>query len=248
MGPALSAQVCTDTDSGAVGITSAPSSQLEVQVKGTSDRKHNYAAPDIATVSAVDLGIPARARKEFDKANARLAKQDFEQALRNLNKAIAIHPTYALAYNNLGVIYARLGNAERAREALQRAISFNDHLALAYLNLGRIDIAAGDFSSAENALSRASVFDRTDPVTYLLLAYVEFMDRRWDEAVATSRKAHTFEQHDAFVHRVAARAFEQKNQPAQASEELEQFLEEEPIGPHADAARKELEMLRAIPH
>jgi regulator of sirC expression with transglutaminase-like and TPR domain len=85
-------------------------------------------------------------------------------------------------------------------------------------------------------------------VTYLLLAYVEFKDRRWDEAVATSRKAHAFEQHDAFVHRVAARAFEQKNQPAQASEELEQFLEEEPIGPHADAARKELELVRAIPH
>src|SRR6202035_1350197 len=125
MGPALSAQVCTDTDSGAVGITSAPSSQLEVQVKGTSDRKHNYAAPDLALVSAVDLGIPARARKEFDKANARLAKQDFEQALSKLNKAIAIHPTYALAYSNLRGISAFLGTTERGRGAWERAIIVN---------------------------------------------------------------------------------------------------------------------------
>ena len=235
-----------NADSGSINMTSVGPAEFEVQVKRPSEPDRNYGVPGNAFVSASDLGVPNRARKEFDKASELIGKQDLAQAIQKLNKAISIYPAYAVAYNNLGVIYSRLGEPVREREALQKAISLNDHFALAYINLGRMNIAAGDFPGAETALHQAFTFDPMDPMMLILLSYAEFMDRRFDEAIATSRKAHALEKPHAFVHRVAARAFEQQRQGAGAIAELELFLKEEPPGPRADAARKELETVKAV--
>ncbi len=126
---------------------------------------------------------------------------------------------------------------ERSKHC-RKAISVNDHFVLAYVNLGRMHIRAGDFPPQRSALDKASAFDPTDPMTLILLSYAEFMDQHFDEAIATSRKAHALEKSHAFVHRVAARAFEQKRDGANAIAELELFLKEEPTGPRAEAARK----------
>jgi hypothetical protein len=74
------------------------------------------------------------------------------------------------------------------------------------------------------------------------------MNRHLDQAIATSRKAHTLPGVHAFVHQVAARAYEQKRDAANAITELEQFLKEEPEGARAEIARKELAEVRAIPY
>ncbi len=213
---------------------------------GRSELNYRQAIPSGAFVSASDLGVPIRARKEFDKASALIGKQELARAIQKLNKAISIYPAYAVAYNNLGVIYSRLEDPVREREALQKAISLNDHCALAYINLGRMNIAAGDFPAAASALYKASTLSPADSITLILLSYSEYMGRRFDEAVATSHRAHMLGQPHAFVHRVAARALEQQRQGAGAIAELELFLREEPTGPRADAARQELEVVKAV--
>jgi Flp pilus assembly protein TadD len=241
-------QTFSATDSGNVDVTSTGNARFGVKVKRANDFEWNHGLSTKAFVAASDLAVPVRARKEFDKANELLAKQDLTQALQKFNKAIALYPSYAFAYNNLGVIYARLGEPQREREALEKAIGIDDHLALAYINLGRMKIAASDFSSAATALQTASALDPTEGVTLLLLAYAELMEQRFNEAVATSRRAHELQEHPAFVHRLAARVFEQKGQLDRAIAELRTFLEEEPTGPRADAARKELKIVEALPH
>jgi tetratricopeptide (TPR) repeat protein len=235
-----------NADSGSINMTAAGPTEFEIQVKTRNELDRNSGVPGNAFVSASGLGAPSRARKEFDKASELIGKQELAQAIQKLNKAISIYPAYAVAYNNLGVIYSRLEDPVREREALQKAISLNDHMALAYVNLGRMNIAAGDFPSAETALDKASTFDPADAVALILLSWAEFKQRRFDQAIATSRKAHALEKPHAFVHRVAARAFEQKRQGASAIAELELFLKEEPPGPRADAARKELETVKAV--
>jgi tetratricopeptide (TPR) repeat protein len=236
----------TNADSGSINMTAAGPAEFEIQVKSRNEPERNFGGPASAFVSASDLGVPGRARKELDKASELADKQQLAQAVQKLNKAISIYPTYALAYNNLGVIYARLGDSVREREALQKAISLNDHFALPYVNLGRMHMAAGDFPAAETVLDKAFTLDPTDPMTLTLLSYSQFMDRHFDEAITTSHKAHSVGKPHAFVHRVAARAFEQQRQGAAAIAELELFLKEEPPGPRADAARKELETVKAV--
>jgi len=242
----VSGQTVADTDSGAIEMTPTASAELDVKMKRGGQVEPNYSVPANTLVSASDLGIPARARKEIERATELLRRRDLTQAEEKLRKAIAIYPPCAVAYNNLGVIYALLGNHEREREALQKAISINEQFALAYVNLGKMNIEAGDFPSAETALNKASVFDSVEPSTLVLLAYAELMDRRFDEAVVTSRKAHALDKPHALVHRLAANALEQQGQAAGAIAELEKFLAEESSGVRADAARKELDRVRAI--
>lgn len=228
-----------------IDMTSGPP-ELAVELKRPNGWDRSHGVPGSILVSPSDLGVPSRARKEFEKANELMGRRDLPQAIQKLNKAISIYPAYAVAYNNLGVIYSRLGDPVRERESLQRAINVNDHFALAYLNLGRLNIAAGDFPGAETALDKASALDPTDLMTLVLLSYSKFMDRRFDEAIATTRKAHALDEPHAFAHRVAARAFEQQRQRANAIAELELFLKEEPSDPRADAVRKELEIVKAV--
>ena len=234
-----------DANSGRIDLTSCGPAEFEVQVNRPNELDRRNDLPGNAFVSTSELGVPGRARKEFDKANELAGKQDFTQAIQKLNKAISIYPAYAMAYNNLGVIYSRLGDRVREHEALEKAISLNDHLALAYANLGRMSLVSGEFKEAQMALHKASTFDPADPMTLILLAYAEFKDQRFDEALATTRRAHTMDKFHAFAHRVAARVLEQQGQGASAIAELELFLKEAPAGPGADSARQELETVKA---
>jgi tetratricopeptide (TPR) repeat protein len=228
-----------------IDMTSSARTDLELKRRHPDEFARNGAAPMAPFVSANELGVPAQARREVEKANEFLVKRDYTHALQRLKKAVAVYPAYAGAYNDLGVIYGRTGDVAHEREALERAISLNDHFALAYLNLARMNIVGSDFRAAKTALEKASAFDPGDPVSLTLLAYVELSEGDLDSAIATSQKAHGLSKPHAFAHHLAARAFESEKQFDRAIAELETSLLEEPVGPRADGARQELEILRS---
>jgi tetratricopeptide (TPR) repeat protein len=205
--------------------------------------------PASTFVSAQDLAVPSRARKELDRSNELIQKGELKQAIDKLKKAIAIYPQYALAYTNLGVLYSRMGDRVHENEVLQKAISLKPNFGLAYVNLGRMNMKANDYAAAEAAFSKALSFNPADEITLILLSYSEFMDRSFDQAIATSRKAHALERPHAFAHRVAARAFEEEKKGASAIAELEMFLKEEPSSLRADDARHEIDVVKsALPN
>ena len=65
---------------------SSGSTEFEIKVKRTSDPEGTAGVPASAFVSAVDLGIPAGAQKEFDKANELIGRQDLTKAIQRLNR------------------------------------------------------------------------------------------------------------------------------------------------------------------
>jgi Flp pilus assembly protein TadD len=243
----VSGQGFIDTNAGSIHASSTGPSDFKVRVKRRSDRNGAYGLPVSSFVSVIDLGIPARAQKEFVKAGESFARQDFTATVQKLNKAIAIYPAYAGAYNNLGVTYSRLGDEARSQDALRKAISINDHFAPAYVNLARMEIRAGDFPGAETLLTKAAAFDPTSTMAFTLLAYAEFRAGHFDDAIENSRKAHGLRAPHAVVHQVAARALKVKGLAEDAIAELELFLKEEPSGHRAEDVRKELAELRDRP-
>src|SRR5215471_8924648 len=129
-------------DEGDVEIGSVIVQEVEVRARRKSDSGDDMSFA--AFVSVSDLGVPTSAAKEFNKANHLIERQDWPSASKRLQKAVAIYPSYAAAYNNLGAAYSRMGNVGEARTALQQAIALNDHLAAAYLNLARVDFLEKD--------------------------------------------------------------------------------------------------------
>lgn len=203
---------------------------------------------DQGFVSVSELAIPQRARKEFAKASQSFAKRNWTQARDRLNKAISFYPSYAGAYNNLAVAYAHLGDADSERQALEKAIALDSHFALAHLNFGRMDLQRGKIPDAMTELNTAEALNPQNPIVFILLSYCQFLQKHFDDAIAVSNEAHKLSGAHSLAHRIAARAFEQKGQFDRAATELNVFLQEEPTGPAAESARKELQFVEAAQH
>ena len=244
----VSGQGIQETDSGLFEVDPRRTSQfLYVTVKSTR-KTEQPTLNELGTVGAMDLQIPESAAKEFDKATALMAKHDWKKAIERLDKALAIYPQYAAAYNNLGVVYSRIGDRNREREALRKAISLNDHFAPAFVNLAKMAISDRDFPAAEALLDKAAGMDPSNSQNLVLLANVELLDRHYDQAITNCRKVHSLAQGShSLVHYIAARAFEHENRTSDAVAEFQIFLSEEPSGERAEAVRKELAGLQTQP-
>jgi tetratricopeptide (TPR) repeat protein len=219
-----------------------------VTVREMSAEDPKPMASKSGTVSASDLNIPAKARKELDKANEAMGRQDWNKAAELLNQAIAIYPQYVGAYNNLGVVYSRLNDTAHEQEALEKAISLDEHFAPAYENLAKLYLRQKEFSQAETLLGKALTVDPNNGQNLTLLADTQYMERHYDDAIASARKAHGLPNvHPSVVHYIAGKAYEQENRKGEALAEFQTFLKEEPNGPRADHVRSDIARMGTTP-
>ena len=231
----------TQSDSFEVDERKSTQSVLVRVQRATENGEANLTKTSGATISAGDLKIPEKASKEFDKATKLIAKQEWQAAIDQLNKAVALYPDYAEAYNNLGVMYARLGDPNKEREALQKAVAADAHFCPALVNLARLEMKEENYAAAEVHLSQATAADPSDTRALVLLAQVQLLDRHYEDAIASADKVHAMSHGQySVVHYVAARACERLNRLPDAVSEFILFLAEEPAGDRANAARQEM--------
>jgi tetratricopeptide (TPR) repeat protein len=239
------------------GIEEADSGQFEVDRRKVSQSifitvhavNANHGAQGAQSVAAVDLSVPDDARKEFDKATKAMADQDWASAQQRLSHAIELYPQYALAYSNLGLVYARLKDPVHEREALEKAIKLDDHMVPASVNLAKLCFREGDSVRAESLLEAAVRGDPSNAEALALLAQAQLLNKQFDAAITSARAVHAMPHANfAVVHYIAARALERENRPQDAIVELQVFLKEEPSGARADQVRKEMAQLQKTQH
>ena len=228
-------------------LIAAAFAQIENGASDVTRRSATYWVPAAAFISATDLRMPSGAIREFRKADHLIAKQEWAKAVERLRKGLAIYPGYAVAYSNLGALYSRLGDNTDAREALQQAIALDDRLAPAYVNLGRLSFVEKDFTNAESLLTKAiSLTPAQNADELFLLGYAQLSDHHLDEALQTSRQGHAGKlNHHAFLHLLAANAYEQQNRISDCIAELQLYLNEEPNGSSAEKVRWAVAKLEA---
>lgn len=239
------------------GIETTDSAMFEVDARQISQSQYvtvrqidastpKPVSPKSGTVSAVDLIAPSKARKELDKANEAMARQEWSKAAELFNKAIAIYPQYVAAYNNLGVAYGRMNDTAREQEALQKAISLDEHFAPACGNLAKLYLQQKKFPEAEGLLGKALSVEPNNGQDLILLADTQYMERHYDAAIATAQRAHSLpnEPHSV-AHYIAGMAYEQENRKQQALAEFQIFLSEEPAGPRAEHVRSDIAKIQA---
>ena len=232
-------------DNADLALSPGMTQELEVRARHTGGFETQGLAV-AAFVSVSDLSVPATARKEFEKANHLISKQDWVKAKERLSKAIALYPDYASAYNNLGAVYTHMGEIGQAREALQKAVSLDGHMALAYVNLGRVSFTTKDFPEVETFIEKAMSLAAPDAEQLKLLAYAQLADQHLDQVIETSRQAHRSQlSHHAFLHVLAAKANELKSKSDDSIAELQQYLREEPTGPRAEKIKNVLAAFQA---
>jgi len=238
-----------EADSGAFEVDRRKATQdIFITVHPANEAATIQRSSGTSSFAVPDLNIPSKAHKEFEKGVRAMTDQDWNKAVQRLNRAIELYPQYAMAYNNLGLVYGRINDPAHEREALEKAIALDDHLVPALVNLAKLSLRDGNALRAESLLESAVRSEPTGVETLTLLAQAQLLDRRFDAAVGTAQKVHAMpHQNFAVVHYIAARAYERENRVPDAILELQIFLKEEPTGPRADQVRAELTRLQHSP-
>lgn len=197
-------------------------------------------------ISVREFRIPEKARKELEKGADAMEHGNFEEAGKRFSQAAEIYPTYAAAFNNLGVLAIQQKDLSGARRYFERAIAADDRSSSAYWNLGKLDLKEQKFKEAEGPLVKVVALAPNDVEAMTMLANCQLINGENDAAIVTARKVHALP-HEKFAvsHVIAARALEASSQPAEAIKEYELFLQESPDNPLAPDARNSIERLQA---
>jgi len=216
-------------------------------VRMDSDREDEQAPGSSggATVSALELNVPAKARKEFEKGQEAMQAAEWVEARSRLEKAIAVYPQYFSAHNNLGVVYMQMGDREKGRLAFERSLAINDQYTRAYRNLAQYELDEKDYAEAAMLLEKSLAADPLDAQAMTMLAQAQLAGGQTEQAILTARKAHSIPHEGAsLAHLVAARALEHAGRANEAVEEYIAYLKEEPESKIAPRVRAALEALR----
>ncbi len=92
-------------------------------------------------------------------------KGDFEKAIAEFEKAIALQPDFAPAYNRLGMSCAILGDYEKAEKNFRKVIELSPALDQGYLNLALLYEVTGESSKAFTLLEKALSLNPENPKT-----------------------------------------------------------------------------------
>ncbi|MNK77133.1 tetratricopeptide repeat protein [compost metagenome] len=133
---------------------------------------------------------PGNAMSAYDKAEAVaknkasvftrkgtlwIAAQQWQQAKTNIDKAIAVDPTYAPAYKALAGYNIKYQRNAEATQNLINYTKYSDEDPYTQLEIAKLYFTNEDFANAKTTLD--SVFDKVnDPIKYRLRAYIQYGD------------------------------------------------------------------------
>jgi Flp pilus assembly protein TadD len=119
-------------------------------------------------------------------------ENNFSGAVSSFERALALHPRYVEAENNLGLCWKELNQPEKAKSAFQTAIDWQGDAATdaqPFLNLGTLLTDESDFEKAILYLRRAAVLSTDNPRIHEELAQVLEAQKNLPQAQAELEKA-----------------------------------------------------------
>ncbi|HEX8813410.1 MAG TPA: tetratricopeptide repeat protein, partial [Terracidiphilus sp.] len=196
---------------------------------------------DSGTVSALDLEAPNNAVDEFNHATSLMKAQHSQEAIKRLQKAIAIYPKFVSAHIGLGLAYLDQEDPTHARSEFETAAKLDPKFPASFLNLGLVALSLNDFATAQPELEKAASLRPNDARILSSLVYAQNGTHQYQDALATTQRVHALNHKGlANVHYVAASAALSLNNLDVMERELNLFLNEDPSNAFAPTARQNL--------
>jgi tetratricopeptide (TPR) repeat protein len=167
-----------------------------------------------------------------------------KEAIENLHQAVSIHPTFILAFNELGVQYQKLNELEKAAEALQSALKISQKAFAPLVNFGIVLVRMKRYPEAEVVLRAAlQENDKSAIAHYYLgraLAYLGKFDdaeKELNEAVISGGE----QMKEA--HRYLGAIYHARGDNPKAIAQLEIYLK---VAPNAEDAEKVRQLIKQL--
>jgi tetratricopeptide (TPR) repeat protein len=145
---------------------------------------------DKGIISASGLRIPPKADKELEKGNKALADNKLDLAKEHIDKAIELYPQFDQAYNMLGVVLLKTGDAAGGKKAFEKAVQLNDKFARAYVNLAKLSMQDKQYDQALTLIGKSLSVEPMNPEAISIACQASLIVEKYEDVAADSRKLH----------------------------------------------------------
>lgn len=199
--------------------------------------------PNVIDLSQYTKKYPKKVIKEYRKAVEASKRGKTDEAVKHLEKTIAMAPDFYPAHNELGRVYLAQGNFSAAQEQFQQVIQLNQTDPEAYLNLGNVYLLTHQYEKALQSVQKGVERNPGSALGEFLLGSVYARLGKLKEAEQALQEALKFDPRMAKAHLELVNVYlAEKNQP-QAIAQLKQFLKAAPNDPLSPKVKQVLDRL-----
>ena len=153
---------------------------------------------------------------------------DSQIDIKMYRTAIRIKPTFAKAYNNLGIAYQRRRLYDLAIVQYKRAILLDSKLSAPYSNLGNVYYLKSEYSKAIENLKKALKLKKNNPYTHYAIGLVYYYKKDYPEAIKHFRRSARLNREYAEPHNLLGMVYFQQGKYEEAILEAQKALEIDP--------------------
>src|SRR6476659_1636265 len=205
--------------------------------------------PKAVSDAILFAGVPQPAVDKYKKAReiarADNSKKGSEQAVEQLNGALAIYPKFSLALSELGVQYLKLNEMTKLAETMESLLKLTPDDSHAHLNLGIALYNQKKFPEAETHLRDAVRLSNTDAVAHYYLGMTLLSVKNYGEAQKELElTVNNGGDHYALAHKYLGGLYMGSKNP-KAADELEKYLKLDPKAADAERIKATIKDLRS---
>lgn len=195
-------------------------------------------------IDAAILSAPRPAAELYQKALQFERDGDDEKAIAHLQRAIAIHPRFVLALNQLGAINHRLGKLDEAEKAFSAAIEIDPEVFELRLSYGVVLLKNKHYAEADKQFERALKI-KDAPLAHLFRGKSLIHLRNYAEAEKELQIVVKVGGDGlAMAYRFLGALYNERGESKLAIEALEKYLSLAPQAKDAESVREIVKQLR----
>ena len=181
----------------------------------------------VQTITTANLGVSAKAKKEYEAACASLAGKKTDDAEKHLRKALKEVPKYPAAWVTLGQLLVAIQKTDEGREACSQATAADTNYVAGYLCLADIAARTNSWDEVLKLSTRALEIDPANNVVgYEYNAAANLNFKKLDDAEKSGLRALDADKthSEPRVHFVMAQIYEAKGDTSREAEHLREYL------------------------
>ena len=202
--------------------------------------------PKVDSSNPMFAGVPEKALSLYQKGSAAARKGDAKGAVESLSAAVALHPNFPLALNELGSQYLILKQYDKAGETFEAFAKLKPNDVSTHVNLGIVAFNEKKFDVAETHLRKAIEMKSPGPSAHYYLGLTLVSTKRYDEALQEfEATVSNGGENIALAHKYLGGLYMSTHKNQQAADELEKYLKLDPKAPDADRIKGTIKDLRS---
>lgn len=192
------------------------------------------------TISATSQHAPEKARREYVAAMGDAYSHRTSDALRRLDKAVALYPAYAAAHYLAGYLHDRQAERALARDCYRKAAAADPSYVNPILQLAQMAAEENDYSETARLSAQViALMPEAYAEIYLISAGADFSLGQFEKAEATARAALAagLDSESPRLRLILAETLWKQKKYAEARQHYLRFADTIREGPEADEAR-----------